>query len=145
MSSITSANAIYTLSVTTLFPSPIQLQGFSAEDIFTTGPLASAETLMGLDGVLSGGFVYAPVVQNISLQADSGSNDIFDQWWAQQQNAKDVYTASGVVILQAIGKKWVMTNGFLTSYPPIPDAARTLRPRRFAITWNAVSPGNINQ
>ena len=141
--SITSANAVYTLAVTGLFSTPIQLQGFSAEDIFTTAPLASAETLMGLDGILSGGFVFVPVVQNITLQADSASNALFDQWWQQQQLAKDVYTANGIVILTSIGAKWVLTNGFLTSFPPIPDAARTLRPRRFAITWNSVSPAPV--
>ena len=143
MSTITSANAIFTLSITDLFPSPIQLQGFSADDIFTTGPLASAETIMGLDGLLSAGFVYVPVVQNISLQADSASNTLFDQWWGAQQVAKDVYEAQGVVILPAINTKWTMVRGFLTSFPPIPDAAKTLRPRRFAITWNAVSPAEI--
>lgn len=147
MPTITSANAVYTLTVqasdgTDLFGAPQQLRGFSADDIFTTGPLASSETLMGLDGVLSGGFVFVPIVQNISLQADSDSNDIFEQWWEQQQLARDVYIANGVVLLPAIAKEWVLTKGFLTSFPPIPDAARTLRPRRYAITWNQVSPGN---
>jgi len=143
MGSITSANSIYTLAVTGLFPAPFQLQGFSAEDIFTTQALASVETLMGLDGILSGGFVYVPVVQSISLQADSASNNLFDQWYQAQQIAKDVYTAEGVIILQSIGKKWNLSNGFLSSYPPMPDAAKTLRPRRFAITWNSMNPANI--
>ena len=136
---ITSANAVYMLSVSGLFSTPIQLQGFSADDIFTTGPLASAETIMGLDGNLSGGFVFVPVVQNISLQADSASNGIFDQWWAAQQQAREVYIANGIITLTSIGTKWNMTRGFLTSYPPIPDAAKTLRPRRFAITWNQLA------
>lgn len=143
LGTITSANAVYTLTVANLFTSPVTLQEYSAEDIFTTGPLASAETLMGLDGVLSGGFVFVPIVQNITLQANSPSNDVFDQWWNQQQLAKDVYPANGLVVLNSIGKKWTLTNGFLTSFPPMPDAARTLRPRRFAITWNLVSPANV--
>ena len=148
MPSITSANAIYTLNVlnpdgSNLFGAPITLAGYSADDIFTTGPLASAETLMGLDGILSAGFVFVPIVQNIALQADSPSVDAFDQWWEQQQLAKDVYPADAVVSLISIGKKWALTNGFLTSYPVMPDAARTLRPRRFAITWNQVSPSNV--
>lgn len=143
MASITSSNSIYTLSVTDLFTSPIQLQGFSAEDIFTTQPLASVETLMGIDGVLSGGFVFVPVVQSISLQADSASNDVFDQWYQAQQLAKDVYTAEGIIILTSIGKKWNLSNGYLSSYPPMPDAAKTLRPRRYAITWNSMNAANI--
>lgn len=146
---ITSANAVYMLTVAnvngdSLFGAPQALQQFSAEDIFTTGPLASAETVMGLDGVLSAGFVFVPVVQNITLQANSPSNDVFDQWWQQQQIAKEVYIADATVVLPALQQKWAMSRGFLTSYPPIADAARTLRPRRYAVTWNAVSPAPIN-
>lgn len=143
MATITSANAIYTLAVSTIFDAPIQLQGFSADDIFTTEPLASAETIMGVDGRLSAGFVFVPVTQNISIQADSESNSLFEQWWAEQQNAKEVYEANGVIILPALGKKWTLTRGFLTSFPPIPDAAKTLRPRRYGIHWNFVSPAEI--
>lgn len=143
MATITSANAIYTLAVTGLFDAPFQLQGFSADNIFGTEPLASAETLMGLDGVLSAGFVFVPVIQNVELQADSASNSLFDQWWDAEQQTRDVYFAQGVVLLTSIARKWVLVNGVLTSYPPIPDAAKTLRPRRYGITWNSVSPAPI--
>ena len=56
MASITSANAVLTMSISGLFNAPFQLQGFSGEDIYTSGPLAAVETIMGLDGKLSGGF-----------------------------------------------------------------------------------------
>jgi hypothetical protein len=128
------------MSISTLFPAPFQLQGFSGDDIFTTSPLATTEVIMGLDGKLSGGFVFVPVPWNLSLQADSGSNSYFDQWYAAQQLAKDVYQASGVLILPGIATKWALTNGFLTSFPVFPDAAKTLRPRRYGTMWESVSP-----
>lgn len=137
---ITSANTIYTLSVSDLFDSPVQLQGFSADNIFTTEPLSSAEIIMGLDGRMSAGFVFVPVIQHVELQADSDSNELFNQWWAASQVAKDVYFAQGVVVLQSIGQTWAMTNGILSSFPPMPDSAKTLRPRRFGLTWQSVSP-----
>jgi len=140
---ITSANAVYMLSISNLFDSPQQLQGFSADDIFTTEPLASAEAIMGLDGRLSAGFVFVPTTQSIMLQADSLSNDIFDQWWLAQQIAKDMYFANAVIVLTSIGKKWTMTKGVLSSFPPLPDAAKTLRPRRFSIIWESGTPANI--
>ena len=143
MSTITSANAIYTLSIAGLFPSPLQLQRFSADNVFSTQPLASSEVMMGVDGFLSGGFVFNPVVQTISLQADSASNNVFDQWHQAQQAAREVYIAQGIIILTAIGKKWTLDRGFLTSYPPIADAAKVLQPRRFGITWNSIVPENI--
>jgi hypothetical protein len=141
---ITSANAIYALSVADLFATPLQLQGFSADNVFGTEPLASAETSMGIDGFLSAGFVYVPVVQSIELQADSPSGDIFDQWWQASQIAQSIFPAQGIVTLLSIGKKWTLQNGILTTFPPIPDAQKTLRPRRFGITWERVFPAPVS-
>jgi len=138
---ITSSNAVYMLSVSTLFPSPIQLQQFGSDDIFTAPPIASMETLMGVDGFLSGGVVFVGIPNNITLQADSDSNSIFDQWWRQQILGRKAYPAAGTLLLPSTGEKWAMTNGFLTSYQPMPDAGRVLRARRFTILWNDVSPG----
>lgn len=143
MGSITSANAIYQLSIVLVYPIPQQLQGFSTDDIFGTDPLESAQVQMGVDGVLSAGFVFVEVKQNITLQADSPSNDVFDNWYAAQQLIKDTYRATGLIMLTAIGKKWNMLNGVLTMYPPIPDAKKVLQPRRFGITWESVSPAVV--
>jgi hypothetical protein len=140
---ITAVSAVYTLSIQDLFTAPVQLQGFSADNIFGTEALASAEVLMGLDGKLSAGFVHAPVVQNIELQADSLSNDVFEQWWLEMQVNQDAFYAQGVVFLTSVSKKWAMQNGILTSYAPVPDAARTLRPRRYVITWEFISPAPV--
>ena len=140
MPSITSANAVFTLAIASLFPTPQTLEGFSAEDIFSTDPLASAQTLMGVDGHLSGGFVYVPVSQSIALQADSASNSIFEQWHQASRIAKDVYIAQGIIILPSVNKKWALRRGFLTAFPPIPNAAKVLQPRRYGVTWQEVQP-----
>ena len=143
MASISSANAILQILVDTVFPVPIQLQGFSADDIFTTNPLESAETLMGVDGILSGGFVFVPVKWEVSFQADSVSNSVFDQWYQSEQAVKDVFQAQGALWLPSIGTKWALNNGFLTTFHAIPDARKVLQPRRNAITWESVSPAII--
>jgi hypothetical protein len=140
MGNITSANSIYTINIPNVLSAPVQLQGFSADDIFDTDPLEAAETLMGVDGVLSAGFVFVPVNQKISLQADSLSNSVFDAWWTQEQANKTKYPASGQIILSSIGSKWTMSQGFLTMYPVIPNAGRVLRPRQFAIRWQSAFP-----
>lgn len=143
MASISSANAILQILVDTVFPVPIQLQGFSADDIFTTNPLESAETLMGVDGILSGGFVFVAVKWEVSFQADSVSNSVFDQWYQSQQAVKDVFQAQGTLWLPSIGTKWALNNGFLTTFHSMPDARKVLQPRRNAITWESVSPAII--
>lgn len=138
--SITSANSILTLSVETLFPTPQQLQGFGVDDIYDVPAIQSVETRMGVDGVLSAGFVYQAVQQTITLQADSPSNALFDTWWAQMQAAQDVYGASGLILLPGISSKFIMQSGFLTSFKPVPAGKKTLEARTHTITWQRVFP-----
>jgi hypothetical protein len=137
---ITGANAVYLLSITDLFPAPQQLQGFAADDVFETDPLTSVETIMGVDGHMSAGFVFVEVKQNISIQADSDSNAIFEAWWGAQQVSKSVLFANGVIILTDVGTKWAMVNGVLSTFPPIPNAKKLLQPRRYGITWESITP-----
>lgn len=143
MASLTGANAVIMMSVAGVFPAPQQLEGFAADDVFDTDAIESAETVMGVDGRLSAGFVYVPVRQNYSLQADSPSIDFFDTWWATQQQQRDIFRSTGVTILSAVGKKWNMTRGVLTSYTPIPSVKKLLQPQRFAITWEAILPAPV--
>ena len=105
--------------------------------------LFRSETLMGVDGILSAGFVYVEIPQTISLQADSRSNDVFDTWWTQMQAAKDTYVAQGLISLPSIGKKYTLVQGFLTGYKPAPAAKKILQPRQYQITWASLAPAPI--
>jgi hypothetical protein len=138
--SITSANAVLMLGVTSLFSVPQQIQAFAADDVYDIDPLDVAETQMGVDGYLTGGFVFMPIKQGISLLADSPSNDLFDQWYASQRKVKDLYVANGTITLPALGKKFTMTRGILTQYQPVPSAGKTLKSRKHVITWQSVDP-----
>lgn len=140
---ITSANAILTLTLDGIFAAPQTLQGFAVDDVFGMEPLEAAETLMGVDGVLSGGFVFVPVILNIHLQADSPSNIVFDTWWANQQQSKDLFTAGGSITLPAIGRKYTMYKGFLKTFPPNAAARRTLQPRTYIIHWQSITLANF--
>lgn len=140
MPSLTMANAVIQISIPGLFTSPQQLQGFAADEVFDNEALESAETLMGVDGKLSGGFVYVPFKWGVSLQSDSESNAVFDQWWQNQQVNQEVLIANGLVLLKALGTKWTMTKGFLTRYKPMPDGKKITQPRKYEITWERVSP-----
>jgi hypothetical protein len=143
MSSITSANAVIALTIAGVFPTPVQLQGFAADDVFDTDQVNPSETLMGVDGILSAGFVFVPIQQNFSLQADSPSNFIFEQWNAQQQAAAEIFFANGIVTLTSINKVYVMRKGVLSGYKAIADGKRVLQPRRFSITWESIVPSPV--
>ena len=140
---ITSANAVLTISVSTLFPQPVPLQQFSAEDIYTAEAIAIAEVVMGVDGRQSGGYTPRPVPQQISLQSDSPSIDFFEQWANNTALNKTVYGAQGVLILPSLNRQWTMNNGILAMFKPMPDAAKILQPRRFTISWESVQSAPV--
>jgi len=135
---LTAADATYLLSITDLFPSPQSLQGFGVDDVFATDPVETAETQMGVDGRLSAGFVFNEVKQSITLQADSESADIFDQWNQAQIANRQLYIANGVITLRSLQKKATLTRGFLKTVPMLPDAKKLLQMRKFSITWQSV-------
>ena len=140
MGDITAANTTIMISIPDLFPVPQQLQGFANDDIFDIPAIESVETLMGVDGRLSGGFVFKPIPMEVTLQADSASNQFFDQWWTQMQATLATFTANCIIRQPSIGAKTTLTNGFLTSYKPAPGAKKLLQPRRYMITWNTNAP-----
>lgn len=140
MASLTGASAIITFAIPGLFNTPVQIQGFAADDVFDADVQEIAETSMGVDGLLSGGYVNVPVKQTIALQADSPSIPFFENWAAQQARAVDVYTADGRCNIVATGRTYIMTRGFLTSYATMPAVKKLLQPRRFTVTWQSVRP-----
>lgn len=135
--SITSVNSIYMLAITGLYTVPQQLQGFSADDIFDTGEINSAEVVMGLDGKIAAGYVPVAIVQNITLLANSDSNALFEAWWASQRAAQELYFATGIIRMPSVKRSYALTNGVLTGYSPMSDAKKTLQPRKYTITWES--------
>lgn len=140
---LTSANSIIHLAVIGLIATPTRLQGFATDDIFSTDDVSNVETMMGVDGKLSAGFVPQPKVQRYVLQADSKSNDFFERWVRQQDLTKETYVASGLIHLLGQERKYVMTRGFLTSHSPLATLKKTAQPRTYTITWQDITSADI--
>lgn len=143
MSSITSANSIFMLTIPGLYAVPQQLQGFAAEDIFDTEDIDTSEEYMGADGKLSAGFIFVPVKQSVMLQADSASNALFEAWYAAEQAAREKFFAQAVVQIPSIKRTYLLKNGVLKGYKPIPDAKKVLQPRKFGFVWESVTGAPI--
>lgn len=147
MASITSVNASISLTVASLVGATVlpqvNLSGFSTDDIYSTTPVALKEIQMGLDGRLSAGRIFQPIEMTISLQADSPSIPWFDAWNALELAIADTYWCNGSVWLNSLARKWTLNTGTLHNYQALPDAGRVLKPRRFTITFESVSPAAI--
>jgi hypothetical protein len=140
MPSLTAVNAVITLTIPGVFNQPQQLQQFAVDDVADVDTLTVAETLMGVDGFLSGGYVFNKIKYNYTLQANSPSCFVFDQWKLAQDAQTDTFTANGLLLLKSLGTKWTWTRGFLVEWKPAPDVKKILQPRKFAIEWQSVAP-----
>ncbi len=138
MTTLTSVNSVIMLTVGAVYPTAQQLQGYTSDDVYDVEDIDTAETTMGIDGLLSGGFIYAPIPWTISLQANSPSCAVFDQWYNYQVSQKDISTASMNISLPGLGYKWVYSNGILKKYSPAPSAKKIVQPRKFMIEWNTI-------
>ena len=132
---ITSANAVYMLSVDSVFPTPQQLQGFAVDEAFDTEVANTAEVQLGVDGFVASGWIPRLTVQTITLLAASPSFLLFESWVQAQDITKSLFTATGTIILPAIARKYSLPYGTLTRFPALPNARRVLQQRQFTITW----------
>lgn len=139
---ITSANTVFTLAIAGIIPAPVQLQGFTADDVFDIERIAVGQSTMGIDGKLSAGFVFSEVPQSITLQADSDSNDLFEEWYRQEKLNKDKFFAKGMVMFPSLGMGYVLTKGALIEYQPASNPKKTMSPRTFLIHWESVDGAN---
>lgn len=137
---LTSANVILALSVANLFDTPQQIQGFASDEAFNFADIETSETVMGVDGILSAGWLPKELMQDITLQADSPSIPFFEDWYGNEQQARDLLIASGTVTYPSVGKQYNLVRGFLRGYSPAPQARKILQPRKFSIVWNYIQP-----
>lgn len=137
---LTSANSRLYLSVATIYPTMQLLQGYTADDITDTDAVTPAQVIKGLDGRLSAGYIPVAVPQNITLQGDSVSNDLFENVFEYEKAASEKYVFTGLLVIPATTRQYNMTRGFLTSIPQTPALRNVIQPRRYTITWESITP-----
>ena len=143
MPDITSANAVFLISVPLLLPVPQQLQGFAVDDIFDVDDVDATDVMMGVDGILSGGMIFAPKPMNIALQAGSPSRSFFDAWYQGQQGAVTAFAAQAQITFTGLGLTYSLLTGYLSRYKPMADAKKVLQPTKFRVTWQSITPAPV--
>jgi len=139
---ITSANSSYALSIDGLYPTAQILQGYMADAAFATERVEPTETVMGIDGNLSGGWRPVAVQQTISLMPDSPSYIIFENWANAQNAQREVMIASATILIPSLGKIYTCTKGFLSGAKMMPDAGTVMKGSEFMIVWNTITAAN---
>lgn len=139
MSTITSANSTAVLTATDIFPAPQALQGYAADDAFTTDAIDLAEAIMGVDGKLSAGYTPNPTKITFALQADSPSISVFDAIISATKASREVIFLDLSIGLPATGTNYTFTRGVITNASQLPDAKKTLQPQKYQITFESVT------
>jgi hypothetical protein len=144
MSTITSANSSFAIAILGVYTSPQSIQGYATDDAFLVEAIEKVETRIGIDGKLSAGYVFNPYKQSITLQGDSASFDIFNNWQLAQDAAREVIAAAATIIHPAIGYRYTLTNGYLSKFKAMPDAKKTLQTLQFEITWEKIVGAKVS-
>lgn len=137
---ITSADGVLLIGSQDFALATFQVQGFMADAAWAFDESEIAQHVRGVDGKLSGGFVYSDLPFTISLQADSNAIDVFDSIVLASKANKTIYRLSGVLTLNSLGKSFTMTRGILTRYTPGPTGQRVLQGSTYQIQWEEILP-----
>lgn len=139
---ITSANSILTISVEGLYAG-VRIQGYSADMAFDMEPQQIAETQIGVDDHMSGGYVPHLFPMNIQLQADSDSIEIFDTIYLYMKSRREIVWLTGTLEVPSTRQSYAFGEGILVNYPPVSPHNRVQGPKRFTINWHNVLPAKI--
>jgi hypothetical protein len=140
---ITSANSQLAISIDGLYNSAVGILGYASDNAFQNEATTIAETSMGVDGIMSAGYVFKEVKQKITLQADSPSKVIFDQWNDLMTSTREVVFANATLFLPATGEQYTFTRGVLTTYHGAPSAKKILQPVEYEITWEKIQKASL--
>lgn len=137
---ITSADSTFVISSSEFALAAVALEGYAADAAFAMENVDTAETLLGVDGKLSAGWVPRSYPQTVTFQADSTSVDILELIVATQDAQRTVYRLNGVITLPGNNRTFIMSRGVLRSYSAMPNAQRVLQPLTYTFEWERVIP-----
>jgi len=137
---ITSSNAVFMLSIATIFPVPQKLTKFAADAMFATDDVEPAEVGKGADGNMYAGYTPYNTPQTITIMPDSPQLTMFEQWLAAMKTNSTIYAANATIRIPSIGKKYTLTTGVLSRIRAIPNAQKVLQAMEYQITWDQVDP-----
>lgn len=137
---ITSADSTFIVSSADIALAAVKIEGYAADAAFAMDNVDIAETVMGVDGKLSAGWIPRPYPQTITLQPDSPSRPVFDAIVAAQDAGRTIYRLNAVITLPGNQYSHSFSRGVLKNYTPMPTGQKVLQPMTFQIVWERVLP-----
>lgn len=122
---LTSANSVLLVRAPGYNKQWVKMEGYAADNAFDFGQGAIGETVMGVDGVQSGGFTPYEVDFNIQLQANSPSRSYFDGIINHINTNQETVPFEFSVEIPSIRKRY-SASGFMVNVPGGTNAKKLL-------------------
>jgi hypothetical protein len=140
---ITAGNVQFSLSIPDLGIGPVVLEGYAADDIFDVPSVSKTETVDGVDGNMSHGWVYSSTKMDIHIMPDSPSAAVFQQWAQAMDQRRDSVAGVATVIYPGLGATFSLSKVVLKDAPPMSSLKKvaqklsyTLQIGNIAVTAN---------
>lgn len=124
----TAASVIVTLVADELYPQGKTIEGFAEDSLRDLENLQVTETVMGVDGKLSAGFVFNPVNITLHLMPDHSGYSVFENIAQVQAVLKAPIFLSMTIVDVSLKRKYTLVKGVLSSWSPMPNATKTMQP-----------------
>ncbi|MDR3049427.1 MAG: hypothetical protein LBV16_06310 [Elusimicrobiota bacterium] len=133
---ITAANSSVSMS------SPLGLtkwEGYSADATFTTENVTFVETKIGVDGIMSAGYV--PTIKTLTATFEASSDTIpkLDALIALCESSKTPVAVVLTFIIPAVSRKFIV-NAVLTGGNPLFNATKTLEAKEYVFQFSESVP-----
>ena len=132
---LTSADSTLILTCVELYPSGVQIEGFSTDQILSGEDITIAETRMGVDGRLSAGYTPTPKNVVISLEASSPSLEVMQTIYQYMESTKTQPECSMTIEIPSLNQVINFVQGCMTKARPVPDLKKMLDPTNWTFTF----------
>jgi hypothetical protein len=115
----------------------IVFEGYSADNAFSSENVTGVETKIGVDGIMSAGYVPTIKTHNVTLEASSSTIPILMNLAQLCEATKMPQIMAFSIEIPAVSLRFLFTAS-LTSWPPILSATRMLEPAQFGFQYSDV-------
>lgn len=116
---------------------PLILEGWAADQAFSSAAVTSAEVVQGVDGKKHAGWVpsMVPITGNVMPDTDTASN--LGRIFQAQRMMRETFIVTGTLIIPALARAYSLLNGTLTQNVPIPAHNRVQAAQTFQIIFES--------
>ena len=137
---LTATDAIVSVKVDNLFPVPQIIDGFEIDNAFQLSDINIAQTVLTLDGELTGGYVPSIVDFTINVLPVSLSKQFFVDWMQASKTNQTMFKATFNITIPGEKASYILTDVILVTGKILPSVNSILQPVSYKVQ---VSSKNI--